>query len=617
MAATCILCVAVITGPIALGGTSPWGRFSIEAAIAAAAVLWACSGPYNRSLVVPLVVAAVVLVQIVPLPDPVLMAIAPPSAGAWKAATAGAHASWGTISVDPGTTLVAARRLLLGLACAAAVADLVRSPRYRGMLVSSMAACCVAVIALALAFPPGGEDRIILGSIDLAGPIMFWKSPVHAPVQTAGCCETEWITIGRLRFLYDSWIVGDRIGPYIVSNHYAGCLAMLLPITIAAWFTLARGHVWRWLAVAVGILAGLGGLATIVFIAKSRAGTAATILSLLALTALMAQSRRVRWLSGLGAITCAATLLLTVMVMAVRPPDVERLFPEAIRPHFASVLHDARGFATYLAWRLFRAAPCLGIGLGCYWQLGSRLTNGELTLFYAHNDYAQCLAETGMAGALGLGLLTWFAVRQLRGLLRETTAPERVLASGAWAAIAGIAAHSAFDWNLHVPANALIASVAAGMALGSGYKASAASSRSRGPLAWSALSPACFAVVIVLATVFLARDAYSETVQRRVRDAIAASRIAGTEQQRQSAHTQLSQSITDAERMMPYDRLNAQLPLLVGQATLLLSATDGHSDTRVAVPDVAERWFRQARSKCGACRGLPELAPPERPKQQP
>lgn len=605
--ATSILCVAAIAGPLALGATAPWGRFGLEATMAVAGVLWVATGPSSRSAVLPLAAFALVMLQLVPLPDGLLMAIAPVSCGAWKVALAGSGGGWGTISIDPGTTLVEARRLLLGLTTVVAVADLARAPLLRRGFVAALSLCCLLVIGLALAFPSSLLDRVMLGSIDMGGPITFWKSPVHPPVQTAGACESEWVVVGRSQFLYDSWITGDRVGPYIISNHYAGALAMLVPITLAGFLAIARGRLPRWLAATIAAAAGAGALATVVLIAKSRAGTGALVLSLLVLASLVVERRWAKRLTAVAALGCAASLVAVAVAMYGPFTGIERLFPESLQHRIATILHDTRVHASGLALRMFRAAPLLGTGLGSYWPLGSQISGGALVCYYAHNDYAQLFAETGLVGCAVVASLGWLLIARFRRFYAESVPPARIVDAGPWAALAGIAAHSFFDWNLHLPANAFLASLAAGLALSS-VDASPPAARRAGAgrgdwTGWAAR--AAVAAGCILAAAFLGRDAWSDTVQRRMRDALAEARLAASDPRRPPAAPALIDALAAGQRAMAWDPSSAQLPLLSGQISLYLATDSWPGAPAADYAESADRAFVAAQARCAACRGLP------------
>jgi O-antigen ligase len=76
---------------------------------------------------------------------------------------------------------------------------------------------------------------------------------------------------------------------------------------------------------------------------------------------------------------------------------------------------------------------------------------------YAHNDYLQLLTECGF---VGLGLMAWALVATLRHLFsRFASHADWEVAAMGNSLIAGIVAfllHSLVDFNMHIPANALI-----------------------------------------------------------------------------------------------------------------------------------------------------------------
>jgi O-antigen ligase len=75
---------------------------------------------------------------------------------------------------------------------------------------------------------------------------------------------------------------------------------------------------------------------------------------------------------------------------------------------------------------------------------------------YAHNDYLQALAD---GGAVGGALALVFIVLLGRAVWRATRAADPLeagLALGSGAGLFALLVHSAFDFNLQIPSNALL-----------------------------------------------------------------------------------------------------------------------------------------------------------------
>ena len=111
------------------------------------------------------------------------------------------------------------------------------------------------------------------------------------------------------------------------------------------------------------------------------------------------------------------------------------------------------------ALHMFAQRPILGWGLGTfetvYPQFRSFYT--DLLVDKAHNDYAQLLAETGL---LGFALMIWFLVSAIRPAVPKIRNwPSDIngaIALVALIGISGILVHSFVDFNLEIPANALL-----------------------------------------------------------------------------------------------------------------------------------------------------------------
>lgn len=124
------------------------------------------------------------------------------------------------------------------------------------------------------------------------------------------------------------------------------------------------------------------------------------------------------------------------------------------------------------AFRQWQSEPFFGTGLGTFTNFArqNRFRADALDDIFAHNDWVQSLAEIGLIGA-GLGLCVllvhfasgWraFAI-DLRQRIAAGSSPVSLKAAiqmGAMSSLAAFAVHSFFDFNMQVPANALLACV--------------------------------------------------------------------------------------------------------------------------------------------------------------
>jgi O-antigen ligase len=93
-----------------------------------------------------------------------------------------------------------------------------------------------------------------------------------------------------------------------------------------------------------------------------------------------------------------------------------------------------------------------------------------MLLAHAHNDYLEALAELGLLGtALLLGLIVLLAVRASLAW-RERRSPEaKGIALGGIVSLAGAGVHAVTDFNLHIPANAVLFAVVLALTLVSAH----------------------------------------------------------------------------------------------------------------------------------------------------
>ncbi|MFM9026237.1 MAG: O-antigen ligase family protein, partial [Planctomycetaceae bacterium] len=284
------------------------------------------------------------------------------------------------------------------------------------------------------------------------------------------------------------------------------------------------------------------------------------------------------------------------------------VLPDAVQAKLANLLVDGRIVAAKVAGRMFLAGPLLGTGLGTYGDLFPAIMKGDRIMFFAHNEYAQLLAESGL---LGVGLLAAAACTlgaRFWRFCRERPAAARQIDAGAWAALAGVAAHSVFDWGMHAPANALLACLVTGLALSSvAARHARATAEPTSLLARGsafALAAACLLVVPCLA-----RDAFTAHTLDVLRRATTAARVAALKPDAPSSAPQLRDAIRTGTRASRLDPGEWQLAALLAQANLQLAHVAVDDEERRAAEASVADWTQGARRATAVARGLPEPLP--------
>lgn len=618
-----LLGAGAIVGPLTLGGTPTAARMTLDLLVALAAIAWAVTAPRSGWLAwLPVAGAAAATIQLVPLPLPLVALVSPGSARLWQPDGALSWLDLRTVSIDPGATAEAIRRMLLGLAAVAVTADLCRDERRRTLLAGCIALAGVAVWVLALVFPMN-DEHVLLGRIDLRGPDKAaWSSTTLSPPwRTAAIVDSVDTVAVDATKAYDvqRWTIGDGIGSYVVSNHFAAGLYLTIPLLLGLWRTRWQGPMWGWGGAALALLVFAAATWTVGGQAHSRAGAGAMILA--GIVFMLLSSETVPGRRAATAVLVAALVALVgfALVFFEVAPGLAGILPGELRDRLLAMLErEDRRALTHGALQIFLSSPLTGTGLGSYGFISPLLGGAKRATFYAHNDYAQLLAEGGLVAGAGLVAALGALGAALAGVFR-LPARERMLAAGVWAALAALALHSFYDWNMHVPANRFLACLLAGLALAlvplvPAHRAAAVSqggspptSPGGGSVPWSPRR-ALAAVVLAgacLATAFLTiRDFQTEYTRIRLRYALTSARAAVTEDQIALAQGRLKWGVTRARVANRQHLTDSELPLLAGQAVLHLEAAG-----EGLVGEDAEEWFAWARARNPLRIGFPAPRP--------
>ena len=424
-AAFVLLCLLVLTAPIAWGGVLPGGTFVIEVLACSAAALsftapsLASAPATPRVPVVGLALLAFLgALQLVPAPISLLDRVSPGSAAVYREtatvlASQGAPSPPARVSIAPTET---ASQLLFVLALLGAFLT------ARRLLVTRP------------------RRRVFLGALFL--------SAVTSVVWATAFDEAQ-----------------RRHGPFVNPNHLAGYLQVsVAPALALIWLALVRTQdsgasladeadrlERRALPVVLATLLWAT-LAGGIILTQSRAGLAAAVLgTLFVLSCLVARRRAgrrsaaalpaaVALAAGIGFVVFSTGLFPLTRALETKPGDL--------------------GVETRLGiWRgsleAFRSFPVLGSGLGAFPEAFRRVQPPGLTglVEQAHSEPLQILVTGGFVGVLlGTAVLGGCALFLLRAALRPGHREETAFLLGALGAIVSLSLHGLVEFNFSIPA---------------------------------------------------------------------------------------------------------------------------------------------------------------------
>jgi O-antigen ligase len=253
---------------------------------------------------------------------------------------------------------------------------------------------------------------------------------------------------GKLYWFREMHYGGIPFGPYVNRNHFAGFAELLIPMALVP-MMLGKVRRERWFIVGLFAVVSIGAL----FLSASRGGIVSFAVEVVVIVLWMSL-RRVGAKQMLGGAAVLVTALLMVSWLGVK--EITQRFSGMKALEVASGKRASMRRGT---WRIFEDHPWIGTGLGTLqivYPPYETLYDGRI-VNHSHNDYLEALAETGIAGglccALFLGMLLFHSMQQLTAG-NNSFAP--VLNLSGFVGCVGFLVHSFVDFNLHLPANALL-----------------------------------------------------------------------------------------------------------------------------------------------------------------
>ncbi len=269
----------------------------------------------------------------------------------------------------------------------------------------------------------------------------------------------------RLLWLRDVPADIHSFGPYVNPSHFGGAMELVAPwllgYGLAASVLGGRQDRKRPGGVLALVGAGVCAVAVVLAASKMAAATIGLTYAVLIAVAIVAEQGRKRVVLIAGA--AAGALLL--FVIAIAGPLRGRV-DDFVATHLEGVSLSARGFAWTAGLRMAGDFPWTGTGFGAAGDvLPAYLPRGESGNWSEiHNDYLELVVAGGALAALIAAWLTATYVWRVWRVARWETASGRLLPTlGLILGLVALAVHESVDFNLQIPANALLFVVMAAM----------------------------------------------------------------------------------------------------------------------------------------------------------
>lgn len=295
-----------------------------------------------------------------------------------------------------------------------------------------------------------------------ATPAQFRMLPPVLVLIALGQAVWGLLQAGPFKALYfGAEFAGGLIGSFANANHFTNFIAMTLPLAVfLLWQAMPNARAGR--RQRSPVAAVLWSLVLLVLVAAvlasgSRAGAAtAMLVALLTVLLLLANVSRPlrRWY-----VLCAGALLLAVIVIVgvnglVTRFDAGRLAEDA----------SIRWQLTESSWQAALAFWPTGAGPGSFASVYPQFQPPGLraSIEHAHNDYVELLMEYGALFVALAGLAASLIVRQGIALWQQARATHRGLGAVQLQlccalGLLAVLLHSWVDFNLRIPANAMLA----------------------------------------------------------------------------------------------------------------------------------------------------------------
>jgi O-antigen ligase len=255
---------------------------------------------------------------------------------------------------------------------------------------------------------------------------------------------------GKLYWIRELGNRGNPFGPFVNRNHFAGWMCMVAPLSFGIGFmsrSMSRRIRYIFFAVVMAITT---------FFSLSRGGIVSFLVGTIILAVFIVSDSSSR--KRLVPIFSFVVALFIYLIYLGLSPVVQRFTQSGISSHERLLVWSASLTA-------FADFPVFGTGLGTFQHVFPIYKPDGIEMFYqhAHNDYIEILLEFGIIGVLLVTLFLGFAGKYI--LTIRWRGREKYLKAAFVASLVSMGVFSLFDFNLHVPSNAILLSFILGLAV--------------------------------------------------------------------------------------------------------------------------------------------------------